>query len=177
MTRKELIDQMICSIKEIWVTYWRSLPDEQRLRLAGMEEEVQAVRHGLEKGLWVLLAEQLDSLAKKLEGRCDCGRRREQNKGSVELELLDHWVKFSRTYLYCRVCHKGINPVRRWLSLESGGVSLALERALTDLTTRMTFGDAVDSMKEHHAHSIDRTKAERITYQAGYKAEEHLEQR
>jgi hypothetical protein len=67
-----------------------------------------------------------------------------------------------------------VSPVRRWLGLEHGGVSLAVERALTDLTKRMTFGDAVDSMREHHAQDVDRTKAERVTYQVGREAEEYL---
>jgi hypothetical protein len=70
-----------------------------------------------------------------------------------------------------------VNPVRRWLGLEHGGVSLAFERALTDLTTRMTFGDAVLSMREHHDQDVDRTKAERVTYRVGREAEAYLRAR
>jgi hypothetical protein len=95
----------------------------------------------------------------------------------LELDLLGHRVAFPCTYLYCRDCHVGVNPVRRWLGLEQGGVSLGFERALTDLTTRMTFGDAVVSMSEHHDQQVDRTKAERVTYQVGREAQEYLKQR
>jgi hypothetical protein len=56
-------------------------------------------------------------------------------------------------------------------------VSLGLERALTDLTTRMTFGDATVSMKEHHDQEVDRTKAERVTYAVAREAELYLAER
>lgn len=177
MTRDELVDELIGCAKEIWTKYWGALPDEQRLRLAGMEEELRGITRGVEEGLWALVGEELDKLAIELEGQCPCGRRRERRKGSVELDLLGHRIEFACTYLYCRSCHKGVNPVRRWLGLEHGGVSLAFERALTDLTTRMTFGDAVDSMVEHHEQKVDRTKAERVTYQVGRQAQEYLEER
>ena len=41
----------------------------------------------------------------------------------------------------------------------------------------MTFGDAVESMKEHHAQVIDRTKAERVTYEVAKEAERYLQER
>ncbi len=177
MTRDEFVDELIGQAKQCWEQYWRALPDEQRLRLGGMEEELRGVVRGLEGGLWALLAEHLDDLAIELAGECGCGRRRERRKGSVEIDLLGHRGKFSCTYLYCRHCHEGVSPVRRWLGLEHGGVSLGFERALTDLTTRMTFGDAVDSMREHHDQRVDRTKAERVTYEVGRQAQEYLQQR
>lgn len=177
MTQDEFVDEMIGCAKEIWTRYWKALPDEQRLRLAGMEEELRGITRGVEKGLWALVAERLDELAIELEGQCHCGRRRERRKDSVKLDILGHQVRFLCTYLYCRHCHQGVNPVRRWLGKEHGGVSLAFERALTDLTTRMTFGDAVVSMSEHHEQRVDRTKAERVTYQVGREAQEYLQQR
>jgi hypothetical protein len=67
--------------------------------------------------------------------------------------------------------------VRQWLGFESGGVSLGVERALVDLTTRMTFGDATESMREHHHQDIDRTKAERLTYAVAREAERYLAER
>ena len=56
-------------------------------------------------------------------------------------------------------------------------MSLALERALTDLTSRLTFGDAVTTFEEQHSQEVERTKAERITYRVGDDALEYLEQR
>ncbi len=177
MTRDEFVDEMIGCAKQIWTRYWGTLPDDQRLRLSGMEEELRGISRGIEGGLWALVAERSDRLAIEVEGECGCGRRRERRKDSVGLDLLGHRVEFSCTYLYCRHCPQGVSPVRRWLGKEHGGVSLALERGLTDLTTRMTFGDAVDSMVEHHGQGVDRTKAERVTYQVGREAQEYLQQR
>ena len=177
MTRDQFVCHLLDFAKTIWRKYWRSLPDEQRLRLASMESEIQTIKRDFEAGLWRLLAEELDVLAIEVEGTCGCGRRRERRTDSFEIHLLGHLVRFSSTYLYCRCCHQGINPVRRWLGMEQGGVSLAFERALTDLTTRMTFGDAVVSMREHHCQDVERTKAERITYQVGREAEIYLQER
>jgi len=177
MTRDELVDELIDHANQSWDRYWRLLPDQQRLRLAGMEQELRSILRGVEEGLWALLADRLDELAVALEGQCGCGRRRERRKDSIEVDVLGHRRTFACTYLYCRHCHIGVNPVRRWLGVEHGGVSLAFERALTDLTTRMTFGDAVDSMAEHHAQHVDRTKAERVTYAVGREAQEYLQHR
>ena len=177
MTRDEFVRGLLDHAKTSFKAYWAELPDEQRLRLAGMEEELGAAVREVRSGLWKLVATYLDALAVELEGQCECGRRRERRRGSVRLSLRGHEGEFPCTYLYCRQCKRGASPVRRWLGLESGGVSLAFERALTDLTTRMTFGDAVVSMREHHEQQVDRTKAERVTYRVGREAEAYLQQR
>jgi len=177
MTRDEFVGELIGQAKHNWTAYWRSLPDEHRLRLAAMENEITAITRQLQQSLWALLAEHLDRYAIEAHGRCDCGHRRERRKGSFEIEILGLRCEMPCTYLYCRRCKKGMSPVRVWLGLEHGGVSLAFERALTDLTTRMTFGDAVDSMKEHHDQYVDRTKGERVTYQVGSEARIYLKER
>ena len=174
MTREEFVDELLERASQSWDSFWRCLADEQRLRLAGMEKEFRGIVRGVEEGLWALLAERLDELGVALESHCSCGRRRERRNDTVGIDVLGHRCTFPCSYLYCRRCHKGVNPVRRWLGVEHGGVSLAFERALTDLTTRMTFGDATTSMKEHHDQQVDRTKAERVTYQVGREAEEYL---
>jgi hypothetical protein len=76
MTRYELVDHLIDCAKENWSGYWSSLPDHQRLRLAGLEEELRGITRQVEKQLWQLVAEQLDRLAREVEGRCGCGWRR-----------------------------------------------------------------------------------------------------
>jgi hypothetical protein len=125
-----------------------------------------------------LVAEQLDALGAQLEARCDgCRYRRERRRDQVEVDVLGHRCVFPCSYLYCRRCHKGVSPVRRWLGVEHGDISLGLERAVTDLTTRMTFGDAVSSMQEHHGQALDRTKAERISYRVGEQAAAYLGER
>jgi len=177
MTHDEFVGELISRAKHNWTAYWRSLPDEQRLRLAAMEEEITSITQEVQQSLWSLLAEHLDRFAIEEHGQCACGRKREQRQKSFDIEILGLRCEMPCTYLYCRHCKKGVSPVRAWLGLEHGGVSLAFERALTDLTTRMTFGDAADSMKEHHDQYVDRTKAERVTYQVGRDAEIYLKER
>lgn len=177
MTRDEFVGELIAQAKHNWTSYWRALPDEERLRLAAMEDEITCITRALLRGLWSLLAEHLDRFAIEADGQCGCGRRRERRPNSFDIDILGLQCEIPCAYLYCRQCHQGVSPVRVWLGLEHGGVSLAFERALTDLTTRMTFGDAVDSMKEHHDQHVDRTKAERVTYQVAQEAEIYLKER
>jgi hypothetical protein len=178
MTRDAFVDELLNCAKRHWDSFWSQLPDEHRLRLSSMESELGAITQKLQRGLWALVAERLDELSWELEGRCGgCGYRRERRSDQIEVDLLGHRVTFPCSYLYCRRCHQGVNPVRRWLGVEQGGVSIGLERAVTDLTTRMTFGDAMSSMAEHHGREMDRTKAERVSYQVGEQATEYLAQR
>jgi hypothetical protein len=178
MTRDEFVGELIACAKRLWTSMWSSLPDERRLRLAAIEEELGVIGRQVQAGLWELVAEHLDELGAQLEARCDgCRYRRERRREQVEVDVLGHRCVFACSYLYCRRCGKGVNPVRGWLGVEHGDVSLGLERAVTDLTTRMTFGDAVDSMKEHHGQALDRTKAERITYRVGEQAAAYLSER
>ena len=178
MTRDEFVGELIACAKRFWTAMWSALPDERRLRLAATESELSAIGRQLQAGLWELVGEHLDELGAQLEARCDgCRYRRERRRDQVAVDVLGHRRVFPCSYLYCRRCGKGVHPVRRWLGVEHGDVSLGLERAVTDLTTRMTFGDAVDSMQEHHGQALDRTKAERITYRVGEQAAAYLGER
>jgi hypothetical protein len=161
----------------MWQPLWKSLPDEERLRLAGLEAVVREMVGQFVQGLWSLAMEAIDAEAEREAARCSCGLRRERRKVSIEVDLLSLKVTVPCTYFYCRHCHSGVCPARRWLGKENGGVSLALERALTDLTSRLTFGDAVATFEEHHGQEVDRTKAERVTYRVGDDALEYLEER
>jgi hypothetical protein len=177
MTREEFVGELLECAKRYWDAFWSQQPDENRLRLSSMESELGAITQQLQKGLWELLAQRLDELGRDLEGRCGCGYRRECRQDSIDVDVVGHRVTFPCSYFYCRRCHQGISPVRRWLGMEQGGVSLELERMVTDLTTRMTFGDAVDSMQEHHGQELDRTKAERVSYRVGEQATQYLAER
>jgi hypothetical protein len=177
MTREELVGEFLSHAKQIWAPYWATLADEQRLRLSGMEAELTQIISLLREGLWALVNESLESYADEAEGRCGCGRRRERRRGSMSVDVLGSRTKFACSYFYCRHCHRGISPVRRWLGVESGGVSLGFERALTALTTRLPFGDFVESTREHHNQNVDRTKAERVTYSVAQDAEAYLTER
>lgn len=177
MTRDEFVSEMIEQAKSLWDRYWTTLPDEQRLRLAGMEAELLGIERELRRRLWGLVGASLEALAQEQVQSCRCGRRRERRAGSVTVDVLGEQLELPCSYFYCRRCHEGVSPVRRWLGVESGGVSLGFERALTDLTTRMTFGDAASSMAEHHGQEVDRTKAERVTYAVAREAENYLAER
>jgi len=50
-----------------------------------------------------------------------------------------------------------------WLGLESGATTAGLDRALTALSTQMSFGSAAQQMLEQHGHDVDRTLVERRT--------------
>jgi hypothetical protein len=150
---------------------------EDRLRLDGLEHFVRDVMAATMEGLWRLIGAHLDGEAESQAGLCGCGRKRERRPTSVEVKLLGVTIFVPGTYFYCRHCHVGEAPVRRWLGVEHGTVSLLLERALTDLTERVTFGDAVDSLREQHGQDVDRTQAERITYRVGDEAEAYLAER
>jgi hypothetical protein len=140
MTRDEFVEELFAHAKHHWPSYWNSLPDDKRLRLAAMEEEITEITRGYQQGLWTLFAEHLDHFAIKEHGKCTCGRRREKRKKSFDIDVLGLCCEIPCTYLYCRHCKKGVSPVRSWLGLEQGGVSLAFERALSDLTAQVTFG-------------------------------------
>ena len=58
--------------------------------------------------------------------------------------------------------------------VEHGDTSPRLERVLTDLADRMTFGDAVDSPEEQQRHELDRAQAERVTCRVCDEAEAYL---
>lgn len=43
MTRDEVASDLIEQAKKNWAAYWDALADNQRLRLSGMEQELEAV--------------------------------------------------------------------------------------------------------------------------------------
>jgi hypothetical protein len=177
MTRNDFVEQIIDSAKKFWKPYFGQLADENRLRLAGIEAEVRSVTQLFVQELWQLVTTHLDEVGEKTCRDCGCGKRRERRTSQVEIEVLGLKVRFDCPYYYCRHCKQGDSPVRRWLGKEAGGVSLQLERALTDLTSRLTFGDAVDTLMEQHGQEMDRTKAERVTYRVGDEALRYLDER
>lgn len=177
MTQEEFVQEILHAAKTLWKGYWDQVDDEHRLRLAGIEQEMQAIVSLVVKGLWDQMSCYLDELAETISRTCTCGRRCERQNHKVTQKVLGITVTFSVPYFYCRPCKRGVSPVRQWLGLQSGGVSMELERKTTDLTTRMTFGDAVDSLQEQHNQEMDRTQAERITYAVGHQATLYLEER
>jgi hypothetical protein len=172
-----LVHEILELAKSLWKSHWDRVPDEKRLRLAGIEQEMATIVTALVQGLWSLEGEYLDGLAEEQCRNCGCGRRCDRQNHTVTVKVLGIAVPLPVPYFYCRTCKKGQNPVRRWLGVQQGDVSMDLQRKVSDLTTRMTFGDAVDSLAEQHGQQIERTQAERITYRVGHEAAQYLQQR
>ena len=118
-----------------------------------MEEQIRAISHDVTSGLWKLYNDSLQQQAETVARPCPCcGQRREKNKtgNPLRITVMGLVVLFFAAYYHCRRCKRGESPVRQWLGVTDRGSTLAFERSLTDLTTRMTFGDAVDSLFEQH---------------------------
>jgi hypothetical protein len=150
---------------------------EERYRLAGLEAFIRYVMAKLLEGIWQKIESFLEREAWAKARICTCGRQCETQSRLVRVKVLGLTLTLRCTYFYCRHCHRGESPVRKWLGVNDGGTSLQLERCLTDLTERMTFGDAISSMQEQHRQEIDRTQAERITYRVGAQASEYLDEK
>jgi hypothetical protein len=178
MTRDDFVAQLLALVEQLLPQALSVLAVADRLRLAGLERFVGEVVAAVREGLWARVARQLGAEAEAHARTCpQCGRRREAQSRPVAVKVLGVGTTFPCTYYYCRDCHLGESPVRRWLGVEQGDVSLELERALTDLTERMTFGDAVNSLQEQQHQALDRTQAERLTYHVCDEAETFLAER
>jgi hypothetical protein len=174
VTDTDLVEELLTVVTRLLPQTLGELAVEDRLRLAGLERFIGQVLVGLREGLWARVAAHLGAEAEEQARACPCGRRREAQSRPVEVRVLGATTTFPCTYFYCRSCHLGDSPVRRWLGVEHGDTSPQLERSLTDLSARMTFGDAVASLEEQQRQVLDRTQAERITYRVCDEAEAYL---
>ena len=92
MTREEFVGELIEQAKPNWDRFWSLLPDEERLRLSGIESVLAAIGRELRQRFWQLAAESLEALAAELEGMCQCGHRRERRKDTVHVDVLGERV-------------------------------------------------------------------------------------
>ena len=106
-----------------------------------------------------------------------CGFKCERERKTVRVRTTRITLEIEVWRYRCRSCRTNRCPVRDWLDLESGATTAGLDRALTALSTVMSFGAAAQQMLEHHGHEVDRTLVERRTYAVGQKAVEYLDQR
>jgi hypothetical protein len=176
-SREALVERLQGVVQQELPRALASLPDHDRLRLAGLESFVRGVMTAVLQAMWLCIVQSLQAEAERAAQPCGCGRRREARVKRVGVHVLGTVVPFLCTYFYCRVCRLGESPVRRWLGIEEGATSMVLERKLTDLTERMTFGDAVRSLEEQQGQCMDRTQAERITYGVCDEVEIYLAER
>ena len=172
-----IISAAISSASEIFIERLRGLPPEDGRRLAALEGVVKELTEGFCCELWRLTDGELNRQAED-EGRvCTCGRKRQANRSDVRISVGSGQVVFHCDYWYCKACKVGEAPMRRWLGIHAGQVSMGVERDVTNLTTKLTFGESAKQMEEHHGQEMDRTKLERVTYSVAEDGVEYLAER
>ena len=172
-----IISAAISSAREMFIERLQMLPPEDGRRLASLEGKVKGLTSDFAEELWRLVDEELGRQAEAEAWVCDCGRKRQKNVSDVRVSVGEGEVVFHCVYFYCRKCCTGDAPMRRWLGIHSGQVSMGVERDVTNLTTKLTFGESAKQMEEHHGQEMDRTKLERVTYNVGEEAVEYLAER
>ena len=132
----------------------------------------------LDEALFMAVFERLRERAEEVAGQCRiCGLRCERERKTVRVRTTRRTLKVDVWRYRCRTCRTNSSPVRDWLGLESGATTAGLDRALTALSTQMSFGSAAQQMLEQHGHEVDRTLVERRTYAIGKEATEYLAER
>ena len=148
----------------------------QRLNsIQGLVDECLGV---LELALFNAVFERLRERAAEVAGRCPrCGLGCERERKTVRVRTTRCTLDVEVWRYRCRACRTNRCPVREWLGLESGATTAGLDRALTALSTQMSFGAAAQQMQEQHGHEVDRTLVERRTYAVGADAVDYLAER
>jgi hypothetical protein len=147
-------------------------------RLNGIQALVDEFLGVLEEALFDAVFERLRERAEEVAGRCPvCGLGCERERKTVRVRTTRRTLDVEVCRYRCRACRTNRCPVREWLGLESGATTAGLDRALTALSTQMSFGAAAQQMAEQHGHEVDRTLVERRTYAVGQDAVDYLEER
>lgn len=151
------------------------VPLDSIRRVDGIQALVDDTVTRLERLLFTMVFERLHARAAEVAGRCSvCGFRCERERRTVRLRTKRCTLELEVWRFRCRSCGTSRCPVRDWLDVESGATTAGLDRALTALSTVMSFGAAAQQMLEHHGHVVDRTLVERRTYAVGRKAVDYL---
>jgi hypothetical protein len=168
---------VVDSAKAKLLDYFGQLPPESRMRLDGMEAEILALREGIGRCLWGVVLGALAQQAEQQAGCCSgCERRCSRELQPVSVVMRGQSVVVPVVYYYCRRCHRGQAPLRQWLGIHDGSASGGFARALVSLCLLRSFGDGAKEMKEQHGQEVDRTRAERVTYQVAKEAQEYLQE-
>ena len=153
-------------------------PLESIQRLDAIQALVDECLEVLEEALFAAVFERLRDRAEEVARRCSmCGLMRERERKAVRVRTTRCTLDVEVWRFRCRTCLTNDNPVRQWLGLESGATTAGLDRALTALSTQMSFGLAARQMQEQHGHEVDRTLVERRSYAVGRDAVAYLEER
>jgi len=153
-------------------------PEERRQRLDGIEEIVTQLTGLLEVQLFNGVFEWLSERAEEAAGKCRvCGRQCQRTVTKARVRTKRHEITIEAVRYRCRRCGTSRSPIREWLGLESGMTTAGLDRAMTALSTEVSFGETAKQMKEQHGHEVNRTLVERRTYAVGQDAVEYLAER
>lgn len=178
MTRTELVTDLIDSAKAKLLDYWGKLPPQTGMRLDGIEAELGALKELLEQGLWEVVLSALSEQAEQLGGACSsCARKCTREPQPLAVVVRGRTVQVPVVYYYCRRCHRGQAPLRQWLGVHEGSHSGGFARALVSLCLLRSFGDGAKEMKEQQGQEVDRTRAERVTYQVAAEARQYLDEK
>jgi hypothetical protein len=175
---EHLVSDMISAAIPMVAAYLNLQPRERRLRLDGLQQIVDEVIPLFEVALFQVCVDWVSARAELAAGTCRICRartRRETKPVTVRLKRFSTVVKVVR--FRCRSCKMSWSPVRQWLGLQSGMTTAGLDRALTALSTEMSFGRTAKQMEEQHGHPVNRTLVERRTYAVGKEAMEFLAER
>ena len=153
-------------------------PPESIQRLDGIQSLVDELMGVVEEAAFEAVFELLRERAAAVAGRCRvCGLKCEREKKTARVRTTRRTLRVEVWRYRCRPCRTSRSPVREWLGLESGMTTAGLDRALTSLSTELSFGATAEQMLEHHGHEVDRTLVERRTYAVARDAVTYLEER
>jgi hypothetical protein len=153
-------------------------PPESLQRLDGIQSLVDELMVAVEAAAFHAVFELLGERAVAVAGTCRvCGLGCERERKNARVRTTRCTLGVEVWRYRCRPCRTSRSPVREWLGLESGMTTAGLDRALTALSTELSFGAAAAQMLEQHGHEVDRTLVERRTYAVGRDAATYLDER
>ena len=175
---QQLASDIVASARPMIMAWLNFQPEERRQRLDGLQQILDGLVPSLEAELFRVFADWLSERAETVAGTCRiCGNRTRRETKQVKVRLKRFSATIEVVRFRCRECKTSRSPAREWLGLQSGMTSGGLDRALTALSTEMSFGRAAKQMEEQHGHAVDRTLVERRTYAVGAQAVRFLEER
>ena len=165
-------------LKELVKGWIKDEPPERNRRLDGLEEVVSELREVMEDAAWDAALEHMTEEAEAVAGRCRvCNRKCERERKVVRTHTARRTLPVTVWRYRCRACRTNRAPVREWLGLQAGMTTGGLDRAITALSSELSFGRTAEQMLEHHGHDVDRTFVERRTYAVGHDAAAYLAER
>jgi hypothetical protein len=178
MARTSFVDMIVMVVSALFRVWLAVLPDDQRLRLNGVEQVIDDVLQRVRIGLWNTTIVYWQDLAEQRAGRCpDCDHACERSLAVTSVLVDGFTLAVPTGYYYCRTCKRGRTPVAQWLGLQRGLTSAGVERHVAALSTRVSFHEAGEQMHEQHGQTIDVGKVERMTYGVARDAETFLQDR